>query len=81
MKMSDSGSAFGHLSCQWVMVKRTAATTLDANQGKSGGLMTSKRGTEEVVKLNSKGIRVVVTRRLHERCCDWVYGGWSVLDP
>ena len=56
MKMSDLGSAFGHLSCQWVMVKRMVATTLDANQGKSGGLMTSERGSEEVVKLNSKGI-------------------------
>jgi hypothetical protein len=63
------------------MVKRTAATALDANHGKSGVLMTSKRGAEEVVKLNSKGIRVVVTRRPHERCCDWAYGGWSVLDP
>jgi len=44
-------------------------------------LMTSERGAEEVMKLNLKGIRVVVTRRPHERCCDWVYGGWSVLDP
>ena len=60
------------------MVKRMVAMTFDANQGRSGVLMISKRSNEVEAKLNSQDIQVVVTHHLHERCCDWEYGSQYV---